>query len=60
VVNEEADTAILEFTGDTQEHEEILTALEALGMQDFARAASSPWRGKGPEVFVFFYCRLGI
>ena len=38
VVNEEADTAILEFTGDTEELEEILTRLEGLGMEDFARS----------------------
>ena len=37
VVNEESDAAILEFTGDKEELEEILTRLEALGMEDFAR-----------------------
>jgi acetolactate synthase-1/3 small subunit len=36
-VNEESDTVILEFTGDREELEEILTRLEALGMEDFAR-----------------------
>jgi acetolactate synthase-1/3 small subunit len=36
-VNEESDAVILEFTGDKEELEEILTRLEALGMEDFAR-----------------------
>ena len=38
VVNDESDTVILEFTGDKEEIEEILTRLEALGMEDFARS----------------------
>jgi len=37
LVNEESDAVILEFTGDKEELEEILTRLEALGMEDFAR-----------------------
>jgi acetolactate synthase-1/3 small subunit len=37
VINEEPDTVILEFTGDKEELEEILTRLEALGMEDFSR-----------------------
>jgi acetolactate synthase-1/3 small subunit len=36
-VNEASDALILEFTGDKEEIEEILTRLEALGMEDFAR-----------------------
>lgn len=36
VVNEESNTIILEFTGDKEELEEILTRLEGLGMEDFA------------------------
>ena len=38
VVNEEPDAVILEFTGDKEELEEILTRLESLGMEDFARS----------------------
>jgi acetolactate synthase small subunit len=38
VINEESDAVILEFTGDKEELEEILTRLEALGMEDFARS----------------------
>lgn len=38
VVNEESDSIILEFTGDREELEEILTRLEELGMEDFARS----------------------
>jgi len=34
---EASDAAILEFTGDKEEIEEILTRMEALGMEDFAR-----------------------
>ena len=37
VVNEEPNAVILEFSGDTEELEEILTRLEELGMEDFAR-----------------------
>jgi acetolactate synthase-1/3 small subunit len=37
VVNEEADAIILEFTGDKEELEAILSRLEAVGMEDFAR-----------------------
>jgi acetolactate synthase-1/3 small subunit len=38
VVNEESDSIILEFTGDKEELEEILTRLEELGMEDFSRS----------------------
>lgn len=38
VVNEESDSIILEFTGDKEALEEILTRLEELGMEDFARS----------------------
>jgi acetolactate synthase I/III small subunit len=38
VVNEEPDAVILEFTGDKEDLEAILTRLEALGMEDFARS----------------------
>ncbi len=37
MVHEEPDSALLEFTGDTEEIEEILTRLEAMGMEDFSR-----------------------
>ncbi len=37
IVNREAQSAIVEFTGDTEELEEVLTRLEALGMEDFSR-----------------------
>lgn len=37
VVNEESGVAVLEFTGDTEELEEIMTRLEALGMEDMSR-----------------------
>jgi acetolactate synthase I/III small subunit len=37
VVNEESGSAVLEFTGDTEELEEIMTRLEALGMEDMSR-----------------------
>ncbi|MDP2838715.1 MAG: acetolactate synthase small subunit, partial [Syntrophales bacterium] len=37
VVNEESGSAVLEFTGDKEELEEILTCLEALDMEDFSR-----------------------
>jgi len=37
IVNRESGSAILEFTGDKEELEEILTRLEALGMEDFSR-----------------------
>ena len=37
VVNEESGSAVLEFTGDTEELEEILTVLESLGMEDMSR-----------------------
>lgn len=36
VVNQGPDTTILEFTGDKEELEAILTRLEALGMEDFS------------------------
>ena len=38
IVNREPGSAILEFTGDKEELEEILTSLEGLGMEDFARS----------------------
>lgn len=38
MVNKESDSVILEFTGDTEELEEILNRLEALGMEDFTRS----------------------
>jgi acetolactate synthase-1/3 small subunit len=37
MVNSESGSAILEFTGDKDELEEILTRLDSLGMEDFAR-----------------------
>ncbi|MEW6334663.1 MAG: acetolactate synthase small subunit [Thermodesulfobacteriota bacterium] len=37
-VHEESDALILEFTGDTEELEAILTRLEELGMEDFTRS----------------------
>ncbi len=37
IVNREAESAIVEFTGDTEELEEVLTRLETLGMEDFSR-----------------------
>jgi acetolactate synthase I/III small subunit len=37
VVNDESGSVVLEFTGDTEELEEILTRLEALGMEDMSR-----------------------
>jgi acetolactate synthase-1/3 small subunit len=37
VLNEEAGSVILEFTGDKEELEEIMTRLEALGMEDLSR-----------------------
>jgi acetolactate synthase-1/3 small subunit len=37
MVNDESGSAILEFTGDKEELEEILTSLEELGMEDFSR-----------------------
>ena len=37
VASEESGAVILEFTGDKEELEEILTRLEELGMEDFAR-----------------------
>jgi acetolactate synthase small subunit len=36
-VSLEPGSAVLEFTGDKEELEEILTRLEALGMEDFSR-----------------------
>ncbi|MHB8910471.1 MAG: acetolactate synthase small subunit [Syntrophales bacterium] len=38
MVNEEAGSAVLAFTGDTEEIEEILKRLEALGMEDMSRS----------------------
>ena len=38
VINEESGTVILEFTGDKDALEEILTRLEELGMEDFTRS----------------------
>ena len=37
MVNEESGSAVLEFTGDTEELEAIMTRLEALGMEDMSR-----------------------
>ena len=37
VLNEESGSAVLEFTGDTEELEMIMTCLEALGMEDMSR-----------------------
>lgn len=37
VVNEESGSVVLEFTGDTEDLEEIMTRLEALGMEDLSR-----------------------
>jgi acetolactate synthase I/III small subunit len=37
VLNEEAGSVIVEFTGDTEELEAIMTRLEALGMEDMSR-----------------------
>ena len=37
VVHEEPGSAVLEFTGDTEELEAIMTRLEALGMEDMSR-----------------------
>ena len=37
VVHEEPGSAVLEFTGDTEELEVIMTRLEALGMEDMSR-----------------------
>jgi acetolactate synthase-1/3 small subunit len=40
VIHEEPDALVLEFTGDREELEEILTRLEELGMEDFARSGA--------------------
>jgi acetolactate synthase I/III small subunit len=40
VVNEETGSVVLEFTGDTEEIEEIMTRLEALGMEDMSRSGT--------------------
>jgi acetolactate synthase-1/3 small subunit len=37
VLNEEPGSAVLEFTGDTEELEATMTLLEALGMEDMSR-----------------------
>ena len=37
VVNEESGSMVLEFSGDTEEIEEILARLESLGMEDMSR-----------------------
>lgn len=48
VVNEESGTVILEFTGDKEALEGILTRLEALGMEDFARSGVIALERKKP------------
>jgi acetolactate synthase I/III small subunit len=37
VLNEESGSVVVEFTGDTEELEAIMTRLDALGMEDLAR-----------------------